>query len=97
VIVACEVRFGAAKSGSRRLAKRLDQLLQEITQLPLEPPVARHYADIRAHLERRGTPIGPNDLFIAAHARALDAVLVTDNEREFSRVPRLSVENWRRS
>lgn len=96
VVVACEVRFGAVKSGSKRLARRLDVLLREIPQLPLEEPVDKHYADIRAHLERAGTPIGPNDLLIAAHARALAFVLVTDNEREFSRVPRLVVENWRR-
>jgi tRNA(fMet)-specific endonuclease VapC len=96
VIVACELRFGAAKSGSRRLAKRIDLLLDEIPQLPLEAPVAAHYADIRTRLERAGTPIGPNDLLIAAHARALGCVLVTDNERELARVPRLAIENWRR-
>jgi tRNA(fMet)-specific endonuclease VapC len=95
LIVAAEIRFGAVKSGSKRLAKRLDTLLHEIPLLALEPPVDEHYADIRSHLERAGTPIGPNDLLIAAHARALDLVLVTDNEREFSRVPRLAVENWR--
>jgi len=77
---------------SERLAERLDALLDEVEQLPMERPVDEHYADIRAVLERAGTPIGPNDLLIAAHARALDLVLVTDNEREFSRVP---VSLWR--
>lgn len=94
IVVACELRFGIAKGVSRRLAGRLDILLGEIGQLPLETPVDEHYADIRSRLERAGTPIGPNDLLIAAHARALDLVLVTDNVREFSRVPDLAVENW---
>ncbi|MHB1292986.1 MAG: PIN domain-containing protein, partial [Sulfuricella sp.] len=62
--------------------------------LPLETPVEEHYADIRNKLERAGTPIGPNDLLIASHARALGLTLVTDNVREFSRVPGLAVENW---
>jgi tRNA(fMet)-specific endonuclease VapC len=62
--------------------------------LPLEAPVDVHYADIRKHLSRLGTPIGPNDLFIAAHARALDICVVTGNVSEFARVPGLSVQNW---
>lgn len=62
--------------------------------MPLEAPVDQHYADIRAALKREGTPIGPNDLMIAAHARALGLMLVTDNLREFRRVPGLVVENW---
>ena len=62
--------------------------------LPLDYPVDEHYGDIRAHLNRTGHPIGWNDLFIAAHARSLGLILVTDNIREFSRVPGLSVENW---
>jgi tRNA(fMet)-specific endonuclease VapC len=94
IVVACEIRFGVVKSGSKRLAERLDVLLGEITQLPLERPVDEHYADIRSELERAGTPIGPNDLLIAAHARALGLILVTDNEKEFSRVPGLAIENW---
>jgi tRNA(fMet)-specific endonuclease VapC len=94
IVVACEIRFGMAKGVSRRLAGRLDILLGEIAKLPLEDPVDDHYADIRLQLERAGTPIGPNDLLIAAHARALDLVLVSDNIREFSRVPALAVENW---
>ncbi len=96
VVVACEIRFALSKGVSERLAERLDILLGEIEQLPMERPVDDHYADIRAALERTGTPIGPNDLFIAAHARALEMVLVTGNEREFSRVPGLVVENWLR-
>jgi tRNA(fMet)-specific endonuclease VapC len=97
IVVACEIRFGVVKSGSKRLAERLDIILKEITQLPLEQPVDEHYADIRSQLERAGTPIGPNDLLIAAHARALGLILVTDNEKEFSRVQGLAIENWVRS
>lgn len=96
VVVASEIRFGLVKGVSTRLAERLEALLAEIELLPMERPVDDHYADIRAALERTGTPIGPNDLFIAAHARALEMVLVTGNEREFSRVPGLVVENWLR-
>lgn len=94
IVVACEVRFGAAKSGSQRLARQLELVLGQLESLPLELPVEEHYADIRNTLERAGTPIGPNDLLIAAHARALGLTLVTDNVREFSRVPGLVVENW---
>lgn len=94
MIVACEARFGAAKSGSQRLAWQLDLVLAQMEILPLEVPVDEHYADIRNTLEQAGTPIGPNDLLIAAHARSLGLTLVTGNEREFSRVPGLTVENW---
>jgi len=62
--------------------------------MPFEEPADLIYADIRATLEKSGTPIGANDLFIAAHALALNATLVTGNEREFRRVPGLEVENW---
>lgn len=61
---------------------------------PLDTDAARHYGRLRAWLRRQGRPIGNNDLFIAAHALSLNAVLVTNNEREFSRIPDLSVENW---
>jgi tRNA(fMet)-specific endonuclease VapC len=62
--------------------------------LPLEPPVDLIYADIRSRLQEAGTPIGPNDLWIAAHAVALDFTLITANLGEFSRVPGLRVESW---
>lgn len=94
IVVACEARFGAAKSGSQRLARQLELVLGQLESLPLESPVEEHYADIRNALERAGTPIGPNDLLIASHARALGLTLVTENVREFSRVPGLAVENW---
>lgn len=94
IIVACELRFGAAKSGSPRLVQQLERILNVLPILPLEPPVEQHYAAIRTHLEKAGTPISPNDLLIAAHALSLNLTLVTANTREFGRVPALSVENW---
>lgn len=97
IVVACELRFGAEKKGSSLLSARIGQLLKSLSVLPLSEEADRHYADIRYFLERGGTVIGPNDLLIAAHARSLGLVVVTDNEREFSRVPGLMVENWLRS
>jgi tRNA(fMet)-specific endonuclease VapC len=94
IVVAGELRFGAKKSGSKRLQKQLDEILELIDVLPLESPWEFHYAEIRAFLEREGTPIGANDLLIAAHGLALDITVVTANTREFSRVPNLVVENW---
>lgn len=94
IIVVCEARFGVLKSGSERLAHQLELILSKLEALPLESPVERHYAEIRRHLERAGTPIGPNDLIIAAHARALGYTLVTNNVSEFERVPGLEAENW---
>ena len=94
IIVACELRFGVAKSGSSRLTQQLERILEVLSVLPLEPPVDKHYAAIRTHLEQAGTPIGPNDLLIAAHALALDLTLVTANACEFERVPALSLANW---
>ncbi len=94
IIVACELRFGAVKSGSSRLVQQLERILEVLPVFPLEPPVDQHYAAIRQHLEQAGTPIGPNDLLIAAHALALNLSLVTANTREFERVLALSLDNW---
>jgi tRNA(fMet)-specific endonuclease VapC len=94
VVVACELRYGAAKSGSPRLSARVESLLDSLEILPLGREADRHYAEIRLHLDRTGQPIGPNDLLIAAHALALDLTLVTDNVEEFARIPRLPLENW---
>jgi tRNA(fMet)-specific endonuclease VapC len=96
VIVAAELRFGAAKRGSERLTRQLEQVLAAIEILPLTPPADHIYGWLRAHLERNGMPIGGNDLLIAAHALASGCILVTDNEREFSRVEGLMIENWLR-
>lgn len=94
IVVAGELRYGAMKSGSARLMERVDLLLSALEILPLEPPVDREYAKIRHYLSRRGSPIGPNDLLIAAQAVAEDLTLVTANTREFSRVPGLKIVNW---
>jgi len=94
IVVASELRFGAEKNGSRRLKEQVDQILELIAILPLESPIEFHYAEIRTYLEREGTPIGANDLLIAAHGLALNLIVVTANVREFSRVPNLVVENW---
>ncbi len=96
IVVAAELRYGAAKSGSTILAERVDQFLQALDILPLEPEADRHYGRIRAELEKAGTPIGANDLLIAAQVLAIGAVLITDNLREFKRVKGLQVENWLR-
>ena len=96
VIVACELRYGAAKRGSRRLTRQVEAVLSAMTIRPLESDIERVYASIRVALERKGTPIGAHDMLIAAHARAIDAVCVTDNIAEFKRVPALKVQNWLR-
>ncbi|MBX3672511.1 MAG: type II toxin-antitoxin system VapC family toxin [Burkholderiales bacterium] len=94
IVVACELRFGARRKGSRVLTLRVGQLLDALAVLPLDAPADAHYADIRAALERAGKPIGNNDLLIAAHARSRGLTLVTHNVREFRRVPGLRVEDW---
>ncbi len=94
VIVAGELRYGVLKRGSPSLAAKIDQLLARVDVLPLNTQVDLHYAAVRVALEKMGQPIDYNDLLIAAHARSLGLTLVTDNLREFSRVPGLSVENW---
>lgn len=96
VIVACELRYGVAKRRSRRLTNQVEAVLSALTVRSLESDVERIYASIRVALEKKGTPIGAHDMLIAAHARALDAVCVTDNLAEFRRVPSLKVENWLR-
>ena len=94
IVVAAELRFGAKKRASARLTSQTEAVLSAIEVLPFEEPADRQYAKLRFHLEKAGTPIGPNDMFIAAHALALNLVVVTANQREFSRVPGLVVENW---
>ena len=94
IVVACELRYGATKKGSPQLSERVEVILESLEVLPLDKEADRRYAEIRSHLERLGKPIEPNDLLIAAHARALDLTLVTDNVEEFGRVPGLSTEAW---
>ena len=94
IVVASELRFGAQKRGSVRLSREEEVVLNAVEVLALEAPADHYYARLRHDLEVKGTPIGPNDLFIASQALALDLVLVTANTSEFSRVANLSLENW---
>jgi tRNA(fMet)-specific endonuclease VapC len=94
VVVAAELRFGAARKKSPRLTALVDEVLGEIDVLPLEAPADAAYAAVRYALETKGQPISGNDLLIAAHALALGYTLVTANMREFSRVDGLMCENW---
>lgn len=94
IIVAAELRYGSAKSGSKRLQRDVEAVLGEIAVLPFEVPADAAYGGIRAGLEAEGRPIGGNDLLIAAHALAVGATLVTGNVGEFERVRGLRVENW---
>ena len=97
VVAYGELAFGEAMSVRREeAAAHLAALLETLQVLPLPLEAARRYAEIRAELQRIGQPIGSNDLWIAAHALADDLTLVTNNEREFQRVPGLRVENWAR-
>ena len=96
VIVAAELRYGAAKKGSHRLTAQLEAVLGALDVLPFETPADEAYGMIRARLERAGQTIGANDLLIAAHAVAVGCALVTDNEAEFDRVDGLRRENWLR-
>jgi tRNA(fMet)-specific endonuclease VapC len=95
-IVLFELRYGAAKSArpDRNAQRIADFLAGPIAVLPFEPADAEEAANIRAALERAGTPIGPYDVLVAAQARRRDALLVTANEREYARVPGLRIEDW---
>ncbi|MFK7892376.1 MAG: type II toxin-antitoxin system VapC family toxin [Granulosicoccus sp.] len=96
IIVASELRYGVAKSGSEALSLRVDAALSSIDILPFDTPADAQYGKLRAQLAIKGKSIGPNDLLIAAHALSLGLTLVTDNVREFKRVKGLAVVNWRR-
>jgi tRNA(fMet)-specific endonuclease VapC len=94
IVVAAELRFGAEKSGSNKLADQVDLILSAIEILPLESPADREYGKLRHYLVRNGTLIGPNDMLIAAQALSAGLTVVTANTREFTRVPGLIIENW---
>jgi tRNA(fMet)-specific endonuclease VapC len=96
IIVAAELRYGAARKGSARLSAQLDAILGRFEVLDLERPTDVVYGELRMRLERIGQPISANDLLIAAHALSLRHTIVTDNEAEFSRIDELQVENWLR-
>ena len=89
-----ELAWGVAKSGSPRNRAALESFIASFTVMPFDASAAFVYGDLRARLQRAGTPIGPIDMLIASHALSLDMTLVTNNEREFRRVPDLRIENW---
>ena len=93
-ITVSELCWGVHKSGSARNLVALEKFLSPLTVVDYGLAAAHRYGKLRAHLERQGTPIGPLDQQIAAHALALGVTLVTNNLREFERVPDLQVENW---
>ncbi len=94
IIVAAELRFGAARKNSLRLTRQVEAILAAIEVLPLDTPVDRAYAQLRWVLEQSGQVIGPNDMLIAAQAMASQCVLITANLDKFSRIGELQVENW---
>jgi tRNA(fMet)-specific endonuclease VapC len=96
IIVAAELRYGCEKKKSPKLTARVAAFLKLIPVLSLDTPADVEYGDIRAALEASGKIIGANDLLIAAHARARQLTLVTDNTQEFNRVKNLKVENWKK-
>jgi tRNA(fMet)-specific endonuclease VapC len=97
IIVAAELRSGGAMKGSERLTSQLKRVLSAIDIQPFDAPADAAYARLRAQLEAAGSPIGGNDILIAALALATDCAVVTDNEREFARINGLQVENWLRA
>jgi len=96
IIVAAELRYGAAKKGPAKLTSQVDAVLGALEILPWEKAADAAYGALRLRLEQAGTPIGANNLMIAAHAVALGYAVVTDNEKEFGRVKDLRCENWLR-
>lgn len=93
-VVAAELAYGVAQSGSARNRQALEMFLAPLTILPFDEAAVWVYGELRAELERRGTPIGSLDTMIAAHALSQQALLVTNNTREFAKVPRLQLDNW---
>jgi tRNA(fMet)-specific endonuclease VapC len=93
-VVAAELAFGVAKSSSARNRQALEMFLAPLTILPFDTTAVWVYGDLRADLERRGTPIGSLDTMIAAHALSQQSLLVTNNTREFAKVPGLQLANW---
>ena len=95
VITLAELEYGAEKSSQpKRNHEALEQFIEALDIVPFDRQATLQYGQIRVHLEKKGQRIGGTDLLIAAHARSLGVTLVTNNEREFKRVPGLRVENW---
>jgi tRNA(fMet)-specific endonuclease VapC len=96
IIIAAKLRYGSTKKGSPRLTAQLEAVLGALDVLPFETPADTAYGALSTHLEQAGTPIGGNDLLIAAQVLTLGYTIVTDNEREFARIDGLRRENWLR-
>lgn len=94
IVTAAELRYGCEKKGSAKLTERVERILGSVDVMSFDSPADEAYGAIRAELEAAGTPIGPNDLLIAAHAKSLGAIMVTANRAEFERVRELTVEDW---
>lgn len=94
VVTEMELRYGLARNPGLKIAPLVEEFLAGITILPLTSEVAEHYAVVRAALDAKGTPIGPLDTMIAAHALALGSTLITNNVGEFERVPGLECRDW---
>jgi tRNA(fMet)-specific endonuclease VapC len=94
LVTAFELEIGALRAQGRRYSKAVRLFLGEFPVLPLEDSAREAYGRLRTGLERRGEVIGAHDMLIAAHAMALGATLVTNNEKEFRRVRGLRIENW---
>jgi len=94
-IVMAELFYGAAKSERKQENRdRISQFLEPLEIVPFDEASALCYADIRSQTERKGTPVGPNDLVIAATVISQDGILITNNLREFQRISQLAIENW---
>ena len=94
-ITLSELLYGVSKSSNpdqNRIA--LAQFIAPLEILPYDDQAAQYYGNLRAHLERQGKPIGSLDMLIAAHALSASSILITNNEKEFSRIPALQIENW---
>jgi tRNA(fMet)-specific endonuclease VapC len=95
VITHAELLYGVkSMTSTRTIRPAVEDFVRRLTVLEWDSAAAEHYADIRVKLETGGTPIGNMDMMIAAHARSVSAVMVTNNEKHFRRVSALTVENW---
>lgn len=94
-ITLSELLYGVSKSSKpEQNQMALAQFVAPLEILPYGDDAAQYYGNLRAHLEKQGTPIGSLDMLIAAHALSIDCILVTNNEKEFNRIPSLKIDNW---
>ncbi len=93
-VTAAELAFGVIKSGSEKNRRALEMFFAPLELFAFDASAIWHYGEIRTELEKKGTPIGSLDTMIAAHAKSLNAVLVTNNTKEFNRINGLTIENW---